>query len=181
MVGFVEGILRTVKLILHFWRSDLKGQFPFSPDWDPNRGPKVVDITPNQLSFFKGLGKRLNGKGIDSPQLSLRMMSLHAFQKRQNHSTNCSRIGKIMTGITALLGNCSFRMGNRFLWNGSQCLPCRNLHLHQNMAQHALAPMIKPTHPRCLLARLYLLIGILGCWGAESAGNSKSLYSTVVP
>ncbi|KAF8853559.1 hypothetical protein BDZ45DRAFT_677599 [Acephala macrosclerotiorum] len=62
MVELVEGILRAVKMILRVWRSDLKGQFIFNPDWDPNYGPKIADFTGEQLSFIKGLGKRLSGK-----------------------------------------------------------------------------------------------------------------------
>ncbi|CZR53496.1 uncharacterized protein PAC_03375 [Phialocephala subalpina] len=68
MVELVEGILRAVKMILRVWRSDLKGQFIFDPDWDPNYGPKIADFTDEQLSFIKGLGKRLGGKEVNSLQ-----------------------------------------------------------------------------------------------------------------
>ncbi|KAE9378480.1 hypothetical protein N431DRAFT_178122 [Stipitochalara longipes BDJ] len=69
MMKLVKGILHTVNTILHVWRSDLKGQFPFSPQWDPHRGPKVADFSQEQFAFLKAVGKRIEGKEADFNRL----------------------------------------------------------------------------------------------------------------
>jgi hypothetical protein len=75
MMELVKGVLHTVQTVLYLWRSNLRGQFPFSPEWDPDSSGhvKIVEFTREEIEFFREAGKKIEGKGIASPQPSLRL------------------------------------------------------------------------------------------------------------
>lgn len=74
MMGLVKEVLHTVQTILYM-RSDIRGQFPFSPEWNPNSTgrAKIVEFTREEAEFFKEVGKKIEGKGIASPRPPLRI------------------------------------------------------------------------------------------------------------
>jgi hypothetical protein len=123
----VKGILRTVNTILYVWRSDLKGQFPFNPGWNPTFGAKIAELSQWQLDFWKAVGNLIKGKGIYLPQPSpTGVQGLHAYQRR--NSIVYFRAGRIMTSPIALLGSFLFGMGTRLIRTGCQWITCRNVH-----------------------------------------------------
>jgi len=75
MMELVKGVLHTVKTVLYLWRSDLRGQFPFDPEWDPDLPGhvKIAKFTREEIEFFREAGKKIEGKGIALPQPSLRI------------------------------------------------------------------------------------------------------------